>query len=44
MIPIEGETLLEFYTRIITERASKIKKISNVVVALAYFSKEPFVS
>ena len=44
MIPIEGETLLEFYTRIITERASKIKNISNDVVAHAYFSKEPFVS
>lgn len=43
-IPLEGETLLEFYTRIITERATEIKKISNMVVADAYFSKEPFVS
>ncbi len=43
-IPLEGETLLEFYTRIITDRAIEIKKISNMVVADAYFSKEPFVS
>jgi len=43
-IPHEGETLLEFYTRIITERAPELKKISNVVVADAYFSKEPFVA
>ena len=43
-IPLEEETLLEFYTRIITERAPELKKISNVVVADAYFSKEPFVS
>lgn len=43
-IPLEGETLLDFYTRIFTERAPELKKISNVVVADAYFSKEPFVS
>ncbi len=43
-IPLEGETLLDFYARIINERAPKLKKISNVVVADAYFSKEPFVS
>ena len=42
--PLEEETLLEFYTRIITERAPELKKISNVVVADAYFSKETFVS
>ena len=44
IIPLEGETLLDFYTRIITERAPELKKISNVVFADAYFSKEPFVS
>jgi len=43
-IPLEGETLLEFYARIFTERATELKKISNVAVADAYFSKEPFVS
>jgi len=43
-IPIKGETLLDFYARILTERAPKLIKISNVVVADAYFSKEPFVS
>jgi len=43
-IPLEGETLLEFYARIFTERAAELKKISNVAVADAYFSKEPFVS
>lgn len=43
-IPREGEALLAFYARILTERADELKKISNVVVADAYFSKEPFVS
>lgn len=43
-IPLEGETLLEFYARIFTERADELKKLSNVAVADAYFSKEPFVS
>jgi hypothetical protein len=43
-IPFKGETLIEFYARIFTERAVELKKISNVVVADAYFSKEPFVS
>ena len=43
-IPLEGETLLEFYARIFTERSAELKKISNVAVADAYFSKEPFVS
>jgi len=43
-IPLQGETLLEFYARIITQRADELKKISNIVVADAYFSKEPFVS
>ena len=40
----EGETLLDFYARIIVERAKALKELSNVVVADAYFSKEPFVS
>jgi Transposase DDE domain len=43
-IPLDGETLLDFYARIFTERADELKKITNVVVADAYFSKEPFVS
>ena len=43
-IPLEKETLLNFYARIFTERATELKKISNLVVADAYFSKEPFVS
>jgi len=43
-IPIEGETLLDFYARIFTQRAHELIKISNVAVADAYFSKEPFVS
>ena len=40
----EGETLLDFYAKIIVERAKALKELSNVVVADAYFSKEPFVS
>jgi len=43
-IPLEGETLLDFYARIFTERAPELLKISNVAVADTYFSKEPFVS
>ena len=43
-IALVGETLLEFYARIFIEKADELKKISNVVVADAYFSKEPFVS
>jgi hypothetical protein len=37
-IPLEGETLLEFYSSIFTQRLAELKKISNVVVADAYFS------
>ena len=40
-IPLEGETLLEFYARIFTERAEELKKISNVVVCLLYTSPSP---
>jgi hypothetical protein len=43
-LPLDGETLLDFYARIFTERAKELKKLSDVVVADAYFSKEPFVS
>lgn len=43
-LPLDGETLLDFYARIFTERASELKKLSDVVVADGYFSKEPFVS
>jgi len=43
-IPLKGETLLDFYARIFIERAPELLKISNVAVADAYFSKEPFVS
>jgi len=43
-IPLETETLLEFYAHIFTERSDELKKISNVAVADVYFSKEPFVS
>ena len=43
-IPEDGESALAFYARIFEERAEKLKKISDIVVADAYFSKEPFVS
>jgi len=43
-IPLKEETLLDFYARILIERAPELIKISNVAVADAYFSKEPFVS
>ncbi len=43
-IPLKGETLLDFHARIFIERAPELIKISNVTVADAYFSKEPFVS
>jgi hypothetical protein len=43
-IPFKEETLLDFYARILIERAPELIKISNVAVADAYFSKEPFVS
>lgn len=39
----EGENLLQFYARILVERASDLKKISNIIVADAYFSKYSFV-
>lgn len=42
-LPKEGENLLSFYARIIVERAEKLKDISNVVVADAYFSKKEFI-
>jgi hypothetical protein len=43
-IPAEEENLLQFYTRILVERAAELLKISNIVVADAFFSKETFVS
>lgn len=42
-IPSEGENILAFYARVILERAAQLQKLSRVVVADAYFSKEPFV-
>jgi len=43
-LPLESETLLDFYARIFAERAQELKKLSDVVVVDGYFSKEPFVS
>jgi hypothetical protein len=43
-LPLDGESLLDFYARIFEERAKELKKLSDVVVADGYFSKEPFVS
>lgn len=42
-IPAEGENLLQFYARILVERAAELHKISDIVVADAYFSKKSFV-
>lgn len=41
-LPDEGENQLNFYARILVERAEKLKDISNVVVANAYFPKKEF--
>jgi hypothetical protein len=43
-LPLEGETLLEFYARIFRERAEELQKLSQIVVVDGYFSKQPFVS
>ena len=43
-LPLESETLPDFYARIFAERAQELKKLSDVVVVDGYFSKEPFVS
>lgn len=43
-LPQESETLLEFYAHTLSERAEGLKKLAHIVVADAYFSKEPFVS
>ncbi len=43
-LPLESETLLEFYARIFKEKAEELKKLAEVVVVDGYFSKEPFVS
>jgi len=43
-LPLESETLLEFYARIFNEKAEELKKLVQVVVVDGYFSKEPFVS
>ena len=37
-LPLDGETLLDFYARIFKERAKELKKLSDVVVADGYFS------
>jgi len=42
-IRYKGENLLQFYARILIDRASELKKIFNIVVADAYFSKYHFV-
>lgn len=42
-IPGKDENLLQFYARILIERAAELKKISSIVVADAYFSKYSFV-
>jgi len=39
----ESETLLNFYIRIFEERATELKKVSDLVVVNGYFSKKPFV-
>jgi hypothetical protein len=43
-LPLESETLLDFYACIFAERSQELKKLSDVVVVDGYFSKEPFVS
>ena len=43
-LPLESETLLEFYARIFYDKAKELKKLAQVVVVDGYFSKEPFVS
>jgi len=40
----EGETLLEYYTRIILARKQTLQGLSKVLVADAYFSKRTFVA
>ena len=43
-LPEEGETLLESYAKALIDRKNELQKISKVVVADAYFSKETFVT
>jgi hypothetical protein len=42
-LPNEDEGQLEFYARILVERNEELQKVSNVVVADAFFSKFSFV-
>jgi hypothetical protein len=43
-IPEEVSNLIDCYAKTLTNRAKNLSKISDTVVADAYFSKEPFVS
>jgi hypothetical protein len=43
-LPLESETLLDFYARIFTQRTKELKKLADIVVVDGYFSKKPFVS
>lgn len=43
-IPESQTTLIDFYAKVLTDRADKLLKTSDTVVCDAYFSKEPFVT
>lgn len=40
----ENESLLTYYARQITSRSEKLKKISSLIAADAFFAREPFVT
>jgi hypothetical protein len=40
----ENESLLAYYARQITSRSEKLKKISSLIAADAFFAREPFVT
>jgi len=39
----DNQTLLDYYAHVLIERKDELQKISNTVVADAYFSKAPFI-
>lgn len=43
-IPGDQTTLIDFYAKVLIDRADELLKIADTVVCDAYFSKEPFVT
>lgn len=43
-IPEDQTTLIDFYAKVLIDRADELLKIADTVVCDAYFSKEPFVT